>query len=89
MPSLWLPIGDEPGPASLKGLIERNTIAIFGNWQKPPVDPPSGLWLGRSSGCEKVRMSGLWNQRHVEEQYDPAFLDVQEKLLSGSKTGWK
>jgi hypothetical protein len=84
MPFLWLPIGDEPGPASLRGHIERNTIALISNWQKPPIDPPSGRWLGRSSGRGKVRLSGLWNQRHVEELYDPAFLDVLEKLVSGA-----
>lgn len=82
LPFLWLPIDDAPGPSSLRGLIERNTIALISNWQKPPIDPPSGRWLGRTSGREKVRLSGLWNQRHVEEAYDPAFLDVLEELVS-------
>ena len=81
MPFLWLPIGDEPGPSSLRGLIERNTIALISNWQKSPIDPPSGSWLGRSSGREKVRGSGLWNQRHVEDEYDPTFLDTLKGLI--------
>ena len=81
MPFLWLAIDDEPGPNSLRGLIERNAIALLSNYQRTPLDPPSQQWLGRSCDREKVRTSGLWNQNHVEEDYDPGFLDVFERLV--------
>lgn len=82
MPFLWLPIEDEAGPESLRGVIERNTIALVSNFDRSPLDPPSSDWLGHRSGREKVLRSGLWNQRHVEEDYDPAFLGVLEALIS-------
>lgn len=81
MPFLWLPVDDEPGPKSLRGLIERNTIALVSNFDRPPLDSPSDDWLGHLSGREKVRRSGLWNQRHVAEEYDPAFLDAFKMLI--------
>ena len=80
MPFLWLEIDDEPGPDSLRGYIERNAIALLSNYGKEPLDPPSGEWLGRLCDRERVRNSGLWNQNHVEERYDPAFLDTLERL---------
>jgi hypothetical protein len=82
MPFLWLPIDDEPGPESLRGIIERNAIALLSGFNRPPLDPPSKDWLGHLSGREKVRRSGLWNQRHVDEDYDPGFLDVLEASVS-------
>lgn len=82
MPFLWLRIGDEPGPHSLRGTIERNSIALLSNYGKPALDPPSALWLGRHSDREKVRESGLWNSNHVDESFDPAFLDELDKLVS-------
>ena len=30
---------------------------------------------------ERVRRSGLWNQRHADEAYDPAFLPALEALV--------
>jgi len=74
MPFLWLDVGDEPGPNSLRGVIERNAIALLSNYQRPTIDPPSPGWLGNASNRPLVRGSGLWNQRHVEEAHDPAFL---------------
>jgi hypothetical protein len=46
MPFLWLSIDDPPGPASLRGEIERNTISLLSNYNKPPLDLPSEAWLG-------------------------------------------
>ena len=80
MPFLWLAIEDEAGPESLRGYIERNAIALLSNWGKHPIDPPSS-WLGCNSDREKVRSSGLWNSNHVNEDYDPAFLEVLERLI--------
>jgi hypothetical protein len=82
MPFLWLTIEDEPGAQSLRGYIERNAIALLSNFEKEPLDPPSADWLGHSCNRELVRKSGLWNQNHVDEAYDPTFLDCFETLVS-------
>jgi hypothetical protein len=79
MPFVWLEINDEPGPASMRGKIERNTIALLSNFNKSPLDPPSPNWLGRYCNRDRVRVSGLWNQNHVDESYDPEFLDDLER----------
>ena len=81
MPFLWLAVEDEPGPASLRGYVERNTIALLSNYGRQPIDPPSRSWLGRHCTREKVRESGLWNSNHVSEGYDPAFLDTLADLI--------
>jgi hypothetical protein len=82
MPFLWLTIEDEPGAESLRGYIERNAIALLSNFEKEPLDPPSAGGLGHSCNRELVRKSGLWNQNHVDEAYDPAFLGCLERLVS-------
>lgn len=84
MPFLWIGIDDKPSPASLRGYIEKNSIALLSNFNKPLIDPPSNNWLGRYSNRAKVRDSGLWNQNHVEETYDPAFLNVLGRLISNA-----
>lgn len=81
MPMLWLNIDDKPGPNSMRGVIERNTISLLSNHGRTPLDPPSPQWLGHVSDRPLVRGSGLWNQRHVEETHDPAFLDIFEMML--------
>lgn len=81
MPFLHLAIGDAPGPESDRGYIERNAIALLSNWEKSLLDPPSERWLGRDCQRERVRMSGLWNQNHVEESYEPQFLNRMETLV--------
>ena len=81
MPFLWLAIEDEPGPESLRGYIERNAIALLSNFAKEPLNPPSRTWLGHLCNMERVRTSGLWNQNHVNEAYDPVFLDTMERLI--------
>jgi hypothetical protein len=85
MSFLWLPIGDEPGPENRRGYIERNAIALLSNCGKPPLDVPSNTWLGHHSDRDRVRTSGLWNQNHVEEEYDPIFLDVLESLVAQAR----
>ncbi len=81
MPVLWLAINDEPGPDSLRGYIKRNTIALLSNHDKDRIDPASENWLGGCCNRKRVKTSGLWNQNHVNEQYDPAFLDTLETLV--------
>lgn len=75
MPFLWLEVPDEPGPESLRAYFERNAIALLSNFGKPRLDPPSPTWLGGWSDRERVRESGLWNSNHVDEQYQPEFLE--------------
>ena len=81
MPLLWLTIEDEPGPGSLRRQVERNAIALLSNHGKDPVDPPSRSWLGHHCNRERVRTSGLWNSNHVDEAYDPAFLDTMTRSI--------
>ncbi len=81
MPFLWLAVNDDPGPASLRGYIERNAIALLSNYRKEALDPPSSSWLGHFCNRDLVRTSGLWNQNHVNEHYDPEFLDTLERLI--------
>lgn len=85
MPFLWLGIDDEAGPTSLRGVIERNSIALLSNFEKEPLDAPSSSWLGYHCNRPRVRSSGLWNNNHVEETYDPSFLDVLEMLVDQTK----
>ena len=82
MPFLWLSIDDPPGSASLRGVIERNAIALLSYAQTPAVDSPSDRWLGALSDREMVRASGLWNNHHVEEPHDPSFLDEMDTLVT-------
>lgn len=81
MPFLTLTIEDEPGAESERGFIERNAIALLSNLGKALLDPPSDAWLGRDCDRPRVRESGLWNQNHVNEDYDPAFLDSLDRLI--------
>ena len=80
MPLLWVSVDDPPGPDSWRGFIERNAIALLSNLGKTTLDPASAGWLGHFSDRPNVRESGLWNNNHVAEAYDPDFLDVFEAL---------
>lgn len=82
MPFLWLSVPDAPGPESARRRIERGVIALLSNAVPGAADPPSAQWLGAYSDRSLVRASGLWNNNHVEETYDPAFLDEMEALIT-------
>ena len=75
LPFLWIDVDDEPGPDSDRAYIERSAIALVSNFQKESLDSRRDDWLGRHSPRKEIRDSGLWNINHVEETYDPAFLD--------------
>lgn len=75
LPFLWVNIDDEPGPESGRVYLERNTIALVSNYVEDPVDVRAQGWLGHDSPSQKIRISGLWNVNHVDETYDPVFLD--------------
>lgn len=81
LPFLWLDVDDEPGPESDRAYVERNAIALVSNYQKDPLEPRSDDWLGTHSPVPEIRQSGLWNINHVEESYDPAFLDLFEQQI--------
>ncbi|MCC6489509.1 MAG: hypothetical protein IT364_18575 [Candidatus Hydrogenedentes bacterium] len=85
MPFLFLHVGDVAGAQSLRGVVERNTIALLSNAGKAPLDQPSSGWLGHRCPRERVRASGLWNQNHVDEAYDPAFLDTLETIIRATE----
>jgi hypothetical protein len=81
MQVLWLAIDDEPGPQSLRGFMERNSIALLSSYRHPAIDPASPDWLGYRCSRERVTKSGLWNSNHVDEVADPSFLDIFEQLI--------
>ena len=85
MPFLWLEIADAPGPESLRGCIERNSVALLSNYAREPMDAPSDQWLGRFSHFPKVIKSGLWNSNHVDEEYSLSFLETLAELVSKTK----
>lgn len=85
MQLLWIPIEDAPGSGSLRGYIERNSIALLSNYRGAAIDPPSSDWLGKFSNREKVEQSGLWNSNHVDEAYESAFLGELGRLVDASK----
>ena len=82
MPFLYLAIADSANPYSLRGYIERNSIALLSNYEKHSIDPASSDWLGRKCNREKVVCSGLWNQNHVDEEYDPKFIDIFKDIVT-------
>ncbi|WOS62039.1 hypothetical protein [Sinorhizobium fredii] len=81
MKILWLGIDDEPHAESKRGFIERNAIALLSNYERASLDPPSANWLGRHCNRDRVRPSGLWNWRHVDERHDPQFLDALDDMI--------
>lgn len=81
MPFLWLAVDDPPGPDSLRGYVERNSIALLSCYGKTPVDTSSDNWLGWHCSRKRVRESGLWNNNHVDESYDLSFLDTMDALV--------
>lgn len=78
---ICLEVADQPGPQSLRAYIEKNSIALLSNYSCSSLDSPSTEWLGRNSSREKVRHSGLWNNNHVDESYDPNFLEILDDLV--------
>lgn len=75
MEVLWVDADDEPGRDSVRAKIERSTIALLSG-----AEPPSGTWLGHHAPAPEIRKSGLWNVNHVEDRYDPAGLDLLERI---------
>ncbi len=83
MPFVWLAIEDDPGPDSMRGFVERNSIALMSNFGRYALDAPSAGWLGRHSRSERIGESGLWNYHHVDERHAPDFV-VRLARLTGT-----
>jgi len=77
MPVLWIDAPGVAGRDSLRAFIECNAIALLSN-HRHPADLPSQAWLGRHSSRPEIQGSALWNVQHVDEAYDPGFLDELE-----------
>lgn len=86
MPFLWVPIEDPSGRDSLRGVVERGSIALLSNFDKPKLDPPTRHWLGHHCPRPRLVKSGLWNSNHVDEDYDPEFLDVLRDLATNAES---
>jgi hypothetical protein len=86
MPFLWFQINDVPGPDSLRGYIERNAIALLSNYfnLSNQIDASSKNWLGKWAKSDFVKRSGMWNVDHVNESYDPNFLQVIADIIHSS-----
>lgn len=76
LPFLWVDVEGESDKGGDRARIEANAIALLSNRNRQAIDPPSPEWLGRHARRPAIRESGLWNVRHVDEAYDPGFLDV-------------
>jgi len=81
LPFLWIEIDDKPDKFSNRKVIERNSIALLSNFDKTAIDPRSNDWIGKYSPKVKIKISGLWNSDHVDEEYDPSFLDLLAKYI--------
>jgi NAD(P)-dependent dehydrogenase (short-subunit alcohol dehydrogenase family) len=81
MQFLLLPVDDEAGPASDRGIIERGAISLLTSKHAVAADPASATWLGRHSDRPTVQTSGLWNNQHVFAAYDGGFLDAMERWV--------
>ncbi len=81
MPVLWLAVDDPPGPDSDRGAIERNAIALLSGRSREEIDPPTSAWAGLRCHRQTVCESGLWNSQHVDDAYEPDFLDLIEHYV--------
>jgi hypothetical protein len=73
MPFLWLEIDDAPGAGSLRGFVERNTIALLSNLSNPRSTrhPPTGagVRVTAARGALGTRDSGIrtmWTRRTIQ-----------------------
>jgi hypothetical protein len=70
MPFFWLSVPDRDD----RGYIERHSIALLSRLTGAP-DGPSPSWLGHDAARAEIRESGLWNVDHVNDFFQPGFLD--------------
>lgn len=80
----FVPVLDEPGPRSMRGFIERNSIGSL-SAARDLGSGPSDVWLGWHAPSGAVQESGLWNVRHVGESVDCSFIQTLDSLIASSK----
>lgn len=79
---VWLGIDDEPGPESMRGVVERGSIALLAEAFRSGHISAGPDWLGRYSDRPAVRDSALWNQNHVYEAWSPSFLAPMRSIVA-------
>jgi hypothetical protein len=77
---MWCNVPDDASAVSERAIIERNAIALLSN-ALVPWDAPSNSWLGLFSPNDRIKRSGLWNLKHVEDRPVASFLGVLEKCV--------
>jgi hypothetical protein len=75
MPFVWLSVPDRAD----RGYFERNSIALLSGLTGSP-DPPTARWLGRDAQRAEIAESGLWNVDHINDRYEPHFLQQLAEL---------
>ena len=81
MDVLWLSIDDPPSAGSARAVVEVGTIALLSNWHRSVIDPPSPIWLGRHTNRPEIVASGLWNVRHVNENWSTHVLQLMSDWI--------
>lgn len=77
MPFLWLGVPTRADKTSDRSYLERNTIALL-SAVAASTEPSSRSWLGHKAVNPAIGRSGLWNVNHVDNPYDPGFLNRME-----------
>jgi hypothetical protein len=77
-----VPVLDDAGPGSLRGVIERGAIALLAEAARQGLLRADVDWLGNWSNRSAVRKSLLWNQNHVDEAWSDAFLEALARQLA-------
>ena len=81
MKVLWLAINDKSSADSDRAFIERNSIALLSTFFRTH-DTAGKDWLGNYNPHKSIVKSSLWNVNHVEEDYDPRFLEIFEEYVN-------
>ena len=81
MQVLVVRVGNKNGQKARKR-IEGESLRLL-SWAYC-TSPASPNWLGHHSNRKVVRCSGLWNQRGLDGDYDPAFLDELEDFVKNT-----
>ena len=81
MTLLFVCVPDASGSDNMRKFIERKAIALLSNYCESSPDEPSSGWLGYHSTREKVQRSGLWNEKHVDTDSNPTFLNHFEEFI--------
>jgi hypothetical protein len=72
---LWVAVPTRNDGTSDRGLIEANSIALL-SVAAGSCELASPGWLGHHAPSSAVGSSGLWNVRHIADEYSPKALDV-------------